>query len=98
MSTPSRCCRRSACPSRATTGGTTNGEDFSRRQAAATPEVQGAQLHALQQVRPPACGLPQVRPLPDLPAGARAPGRDSGHDEVELVGEELVLTDPIADM
>ena len=49
------------------------------------------------------CGRPravfkQVRPLPDLPARARAPGRDSRHDEVELVGEKTVLTDPIADM
>ena len=68
--------------------GISNGEDVARREAAATPEVQGAQLHALQPVRPPARGLPQVRPVPDLPPRARAPGRDSRHDEVELVGEK----------
>ena len=64
-----------------------NGEDVARRQATATPEVQGAQLHALQPVRTAARGLPQVRALPDLPPRARAPGRHSRHDEVELVGE-----------
>ena len=69
-------------------GGISNGEDVARRETAATPEVQGAQLHALQPVRPAARGLPQVRPLPDLPPRARAPGRDSRHDEVELVGEK----------
>ncbi len=68
-------------------GRNSNGEDVARREAAATPEVRGAQLHALQPVRPPARGLQKVRPLPDLPARARAPGRDSRHDEVELVGE-----------
>ena len=59
--------------------------------------LQGARVHALQPLRPPARGLPQVRPLPDLPARARAPGRHPRHDEVELVGAEM-LTDPIADM
>ena len=32
--------------------------------AAAQAEVQGARLHPLQRVRPPALGLPQVRPVP----------------------------------
>ena len=49
-------------------------------------EVQGARVHALQPLRAAARGLPEVRALPDLPARARAPGRDPGHDEVELVG------------
>src|SRR3954453_12924725 len=85
----SRCCGRSVCPSRPTAkGGSSNGEDVARREATATPEVQGAQLHALPPVRPPARGLPQVRPPPDLPPRAGAPGRDSRHDEVELVGEK----------
>ena len=35
--------------------------------------VQGAE-YSLQQVRPPACGVQEVRPLPDLPARARAQG------------------------
>ena len=50
-----------------------------------------------QPVRSTEGGLSQVRALPDLPARARPPGRRSRHDEVELVGEEM-LTDPIADM
>ena len=37
-------------------------------------------------------GVPQVRPLPDLPADARAPGLDPGHDQVELVGETWLPT------
>ena len=75
----------------------THGQEVARRQAATGVEAQGARVLALQQVRAPARGLPQVRGLPDLPAGARPPGRDPGHDEVELVGGN-VLTDPIADM
>src|SRR5262249_10209068 len=58
-------------------------------------EVPRAQLHALQPLRTTACRLPQVRPLQNLSAGARAPGRDPRHDEIELV---TVLTDPVADM
>ncbi len=74
------------------------GQEVSRRQAEAEGQVRGAGLLALQPVRPPARGVSQVRPLPDLPARARAPGRGSGNDEVELVGGTNVLTDPIADM
>ena len=43
-----------------------------------------AGVHALQPVRPAARRVPQVQALPDLPARARAPGRDPGHDQ-ELV-------------
>ena len=75
----------------------THGQEVARRQAATWVEAQGARVLALQQMRAPARCLPQVRALPDLPAGARPPGRDPGHDEVELVGGN-VLTDPIADM
>ena len=69
-------------------GGTSSGEDVARREAEARPEVQGAELHAVQPVRPSACGVQEVRPLPDLPARARASRRDSRHDEVQLVGEK----------
>ena len=41
--------------------------------------------------------LPQVRPLPDLPARGRARGLHPRHDQVELVENEKMLTDPIAD-
>src|SRR5205085_10373179 len=41
--------------------------------------------------------VPQVRPLPHLPARARPPGRHPRHDEEQLVGGRM-LTDPVADM
>ena len=59
--------------------------------------LQDARIHALQPLRPPARGLPEVRALPDLPARPRAPGRHPRHDQVELVGASM-QTDPIADM
>src|SRR5262249_39496733 len=78
--------------------GSVSGEEGARYQAAAAAEVQRAEVLAGQSLRAPARRIQEVRPLPDLPARAGAPGRDSGHDEVELVGEEEMLTDPIADM
>src|SRR5579862_398441 len=91
MSTGSRCCWPSAYRSRTPTAkeGINSGQDLSRREAAATPEVRGAELHALQQVRPPARRVQEVRALSHLPARARAPGRHSRHDEVQLVGEDM---------
>ena len=65
-----------------------SGEDIARRQAEASAEVRGPQLHAVQPLRPAACRVQEVRPLPDLPARARASRRDSRHDEVQLVGEK----------
>ena len=44
------------------------GQEVADQQAGPAAEVQGARVHALQPLRAPACGLPQVRPLPDLPA------------------------------
>jgi large subunit ribosomal protein L5 len=49
----------------------TVGEEKSDREGSETAEVQVAGVHALQPLRPPARGLPQVRPVPDLPARAR---------------------------
>ena len=69
-------------------GLTPRGEDKSRRQAKAAPEVQGPRIHTLQSLWAAACRLPQVRRLPHLPAGARPPGRHPRHDEVKLVGEK----------
>src|SRR4029077_14036743 len=95
---PARCswplAFRSAARAR---GGTSSGEDIARRQAEASAEVPGAQLHEVQPLRASACRVQEVRPVPHLPARARAPGRHSRHDQVQLVGED-VLTDPIADM
>ena len=55
-------------------------------EGSAACEVQGAELHPLQQVRAAARRLQEVRALPDLPARARPPGRDPRHDEELLVG------------
>ena len=78
-----RCSRPSACRSRrGREEGPVDGEEVARRQAEAAAEVRGAQLHAVQPLRPAACRVQEVRPVPDLPARARAPGRDSRHDEV----------------
>ena len=69
-----------------------------RRSTAAQAEVQDPQLQPL-----PPCGrsarlLPQVRPLPDLPARARPQGLCPRHDQVELVTSgSTMLTDPISD-
>ena len=77
---------------------TLNGQEVAAREGREAREVQGAQLHALQPLRPPACRVQEVRALPHLPAGARPPGRDPRHDE-ELAGRrEEMLTDPVADM
>ena len=54
--------------------------------AARPGEVQGAELQPLQQVRPAARRVQEVRALPDLPARARPPGRDPRHDQELLVG------------
>jgi len=62
-----------------------HGQDLTSHQAIPPGAVQGAQLLALQPLRTPARRLPQVRPLPDLPAGPRAPGRHPGHDQEQLV-------------
>ena len=51
----------------------------------APAEVQDPRVLALPPLRPPARGLPQVRPVPDLPARARAQRLHPRHDEVELV-------------
>ena len=50
-------------------------------QGLAAAEVQDPRLQPLQPLRPSARGLPEVRALPDLPAGARPSGRDPGHDQ-----------------
>ena len=51
-----------------------NGKDVTTRQAGEGVQVQGPQLQPLPQVRSLPRGLPQVRPLPDLPARAAHKG------------------------
>ena len=108
----SRCSRRSACRSRATARPAgfesldpspppPREEDRWPRHprscaSRATAEVQDAGHYALPPLRPPARRLPQVRPLPHLPARARAQRLHPRHDEVELVAA-MSMTDPIAD-
>ncbi|MDT5398348.1 MAG: large subunit ribosomal protein [Mycobacterium sp.] len=43
-----------------------DGKEGSGQQGQQEAQVQGARLHALQQVRPSPCRLPQVRPVPNL--------------------------------
>ncbi len=48
-------------------------------------EVRGARLHPLPALRPSALGLPQVRPVPDLPARDGPPRRAPRRHQVQLV-------------
>ena len=59
-------------------------------------KFRAAELQPLPPLRSPARLLPQVRPLPDLPARGRPRGVRPRHDQVELVGRTM-QTDPIAD-
>ena len=70
--------------------GTGHGQDLAPRQAEADAEVQDAGLHAVQPVRPAAGRVQEVQALPDLPARARPPGRDPGHDQA-LVSQDHAL-------
>ena len=80
--------RRTTAPrarTAATTRKGTDGEDFTAGAPGAHTQVQDPRVQPLPQVRAPARRLPQVRPLPDLPARERPPGLHPRHDEVELV-------------
>ena len=91
--------RRSACRSRPTTKGAAAMAKKSLvvKQQRARRSTRRATTRAATAAAARAPSS-EVRALPDLPARARARGRHSGHDEVELVGETTMLTDPIADM
>src|SRR5439155_14342112 len=62
-----------------------DGEDVTEGPPAADAEVQDAAVQPLQALRPAARVLPQVRPLPHLPAGDGPRGLRPGTHEVELV-------------
>ena len=66
-------------------GQVSNGEESAHQQAAAQAQVQGARLHPVPPLRPAALGVPQVRPLPGVPARAGARGRAARRDQGELV-------------
>ncbi len=67
--------------------------------AAGDAQVQGARLHALPSLRAGPFRVPQVRPVPRVPARAGPRRRDPRPDEVELVRRSTaMMTDPIADM
>ena len=51
----------------------TDGEDWTEGQGRTQAEVQGARVHPLPALRSPQGRLPQVRPVPDLPAGDGTP-------------------------
>ena len=87
-------CGSSACPSERPRE---NGEDVTESEGQPAVQVPDPQLHALPALRALACRLQEVRALPHLPAGARPSGHDPRHDQVELVGGDVV-SDPIADM
>jgi ribosomal L5P family C-terminus/Ribosomal protein L5 len=65
--------------------GPSDGQEGTDREAAAQAEVQGARVHPMPPLRPAEGGLPQVRPLPHLPAGARARRRGPRRHQGELV-------------
>src|SRR5262249_21367886 len=84
-------CRSSERPKERTSSGT-QGLD---REVAEAAALQDARALALQPLRTSARGLPEGRPLANLPAGARPRGRHPRHDQVEVVAMQ---TEPIADM
>ena len=63
-----------------------SGQEVDDREGVPHAQAPNAGASPLQPLRSAARRVPEVRPLPDLPARARAPGRDPRHDEGFLVG------------
>src|SRR2546423_11384973 len=63
------------------------GQDLTKSPPVAQAEVQVARLQPLPPLRASACVLPQVRPLPALPARRRPSGLHPRVEQVELVTE-----------
>ncbi len=82
-------------------GAVSNGQDIPQGQGGPQAEVQGARLHPLPALRPPQGRLPQVRPVPDLPArdgaprrAARASPRAAGNDAITTRHENTDRSGP----
>src|ERR1700735_4607701 len=68
-----------------------HGQDFQEGPPGPQSQVSEPGIQPLPSLRSPARLLPQVRPLPDLPARGRPRGLRPRHDQVELV-EQCTLT------
>src|SRR5207302_4604289 len=77
------CSDPSAC--RSARGRREHAEEGPAHQVAEAAEVQGAPVQPVPELRPAAGGLPEVRPVQDLPARPRAQGGDPRRREGELV-------------
>src|ERR1700750_1115981 len=62
-----------------------HGQDFPEGPPGPQSQVSEPGIQPLPPLRSPARLLPQVRPLPDLPARGRPRGLRPRHDQVELV-------------
>ena len=63
------------------------------REAAQDPQVQGAGIHPLHQVRSPTLGVPQVRLVPRVSSRDGPRGRATRSHEKQLVTTPQVLSD-----
>src|SRR3954447_9652095 len=77
-------------------GDNTDGQEGSRQQGGPQAEVRGPRLHPLPALRPPPRRLPQVRPVPDLPAGDGTRRRAARRQQEFLVTPPTGAT-PIAE-
>ena len=69
-----------------------DGKDIAEGAAAPHPQVQDPRVQPLPPLRPAARVLPQVRPLPDLPARGRAQRLRARNDQVQLVAKRCSPT------
>src|SRR5262249_40680753 len=82
MMRAARCCAGSDSRSRRTDE---SGEEGADRQGEAEAQVRGARLPRGRGRRAPACGVPQVRAVPDLLPHLGPPRRTARHHQIELV-------------
>src|SRR5215472_5708581 len=82
MTRAARCCAGSDSRSRRTDQ---SGEEGADRQGEAEAQVRGARIHQVRALRAPACGVPEVRAVPDLLPDHGPPRRTAWHHQIELV-------------